>query len=274
MGSTVEYNENEHSFILKTNPFPNHNIENGPYKIGKHVEDAHIYRPNHPLAELILAEIKSQNLPEVELIFDYSSQNKIISPIKQLVGTAGFLQVSQLTINSFESEDYILATAITKNGEVIDQEIVKKLFSLNAKIGEENIKIANQKLLEEEQSKIAKISENILLKNNQFFDDEVEKLDAWAEDMKKSLEIDLKRLDIEIKSKKTHAKKVLILPEKVKLQREIKELEKKRNETRQKLYQAQDKVDEQKEDLLAKIEAKLRQQSELKILFTLKFKII
>ena len=60
----------------------------------------------------------------------------------------------------------------------------------------------------------------------------------------------------------------------MKLQREIKELEKKRNETRQKLYQAQDKVDEQKEELLTKTEAKLKQQSELKILFTVKFKII
>ena len=274
LGNAAQYNENEHSFILKTNPFPNHNIENGPYKIGKHVENAHIYRPNHPLAELILAEINSQNLPEAEIVFDYSNQKTIISPIKQLVGETGFLQVSKLTINSFEIEDHILATAITQNGEVIDQEIVKKLFSLNAQIGEENIKIANQKLLEEEQNKIAKISENILLKNNQFFDDEVEKLDAWAQDMKKSLETDLKRLEIEIKSKKTHAKKVLILPEKVRLQREIKELEKKRNETRQKLYQAQDKVDEQKEELLTKTEAKLKQQSELKTLFTIKFKII
>ena len=274
LGNTAEYNENEHSFILKTNPFPSHNIENGPYKIGKHVEGAHIYRPNHPLAELILAEIKSQNLPEVELIFDYSSQNKIISPIKQLVGETGFLQVSQLTIESFEIEDHILATAITQNGEIIDEEIVKKLFSLNAKISETHLKIENQKLLQEEQNKISKISENILLKNNQFFDEEVEKLDAWAQDMKKSLEIDLKRLDIEIKSKKTYAKKVLILPEKIKLQREIKELEKKRNETRQKLYQSQDKVDEQKEELLTKTEARLKQQSELKILFTVKFKII
>jgi len=274
LGDAAKYNENDHSFILKTNPFPKQNIENGPYKIGKHVEDSHIYRPNHPLAELILAEIKSQNLPDAELVFDYSSHKQIISPIKQMLGSTGFLRVSELTINSFESEDHILATAINEKDEIIDEEIVKKLFSLNAKIGATNLKISNQKLLQEEQNKIGKISENILLKNNQFFDDEVEKLDAWAQDMKKSLEIDLKRLEIEIKSKKTHAKKVLILEEKVKLQREIKELEKKRNETRHKLYQAQDKVDEEKEELLTKIEAKLKQQSNLKTLFTVKFKII
>jgi ERCC4-related helicase len=274
LGDKANYDDGEYSFTLKSNPFPNQNIEQGPYKIGKHIEDAHIYRPNHPLAELILAEIKSQNLPNAEVIFDYSSHGQIISPIKKLVGTSGFLQASELTINSFESEDHILLTATNESGEVIEEEIVRKLFSLNAKIGETNLKIANQKLYQEEQNKISKISESILLKNNQFFDDEVEKLDNWAEDMKKSLEIDLKRLDIEIKSKKTHAKKVLILPEKVKLQREIKELEKKRNEARQKLYQAQDKVDEQKEDLLAKIEAKLKQQSELKTLFTVKFRII
>lgn len=40
----------------------------------------------------------------------------------------------------------------------------------------------------------------------EFFDNEVAKLDKWAEDMKKVLELDLKKLDVDIKIFKTSAK--------------------------------------------------------------------
>jgi ERCC4-related helicase len=273
LGDKAEYASDEYSFTLKQNPFPNENIEEGPYKIGKNIEDTHIYRPNHPLAERILSEIKSKNLSNAELIFDYSGHKQIISPLKKLSGSGGFLKVSELTINSFECEDHILLTAITDSGEILDEEIIKKLFSLRAKIVEENISIENPKLQQEEQNKIKNLSTTIASRNSKFFDDEVEKLDNWADDVKSSLEIELKKLDIEIKTKKTHSKKILILEEKVKVHREIKDAEKKRNELRHKLYKAQDEVDEKKENLLNKIESQLQQQSTLKSLFTIKFKI-
>ena len=44
----------------------------------------------------------------------------------------------------------------------------------------------------------------------QFFDDEMTKLDKWAEDRKNSLEIELKQLDKDIKTLKTESKKILI----------------------------------------------------------------
>jgi predicted nucleic acid-binding Zn-ribbon protein len=102
----------------------------------------------------------------------------------------------------------------------------------------------------------------------------MDKLNKWAEDVKRSLEIELRQLDIDIKTMKTNAKKVLHLEEKVKLQREIKDLEKKRNDMRQKLYQAQDEVDVKKEGLLARVEAQLKQKTTLKTLFTIRWKVI
>lgn len=83
-------------------------------------------------------------------------------------------------------------------------------------------------------------------RNAGFFDNEMDKLDKWADDVKNSLEIELKELDKEIKFRKTEAKKILSLEEKVKTQRQIKEMEKKRNSLRMNLYQAQDEVDGRK----------------------------
>ena len=273
LGENATYSENEYSFKLIQNPFPEEHIEEGPYKIGKNIDDAHIYRPGHPLAELILNKIKAEELNDAELTFDYSNHGQIISPVKMLVGTVGVLQVSMVTIDSFETEDNIIVTAKTNNGEFIDEDVVKKLFLLKAEITDTNIEIVDKEVSEKEKERVTLITAGIADRNSEFFDEEVDKLDKWAEDVKKSLEIELRRLDIEIKAIKTNAKKVVNLEEKIKLQREIKDLEKKRNDMRQKLYKSQDEVDLKKENLLERVEAQLRQQITINTLFKIRFKI-
>jgi hypothetical protein len=120
----------------------------------------------------------------------------------------------------------------------------------------------------------ATLIEDNSLRNSSFFDEEMEKLDKWAEDVKSSLELELKELDKNIKAQKTEAKKILNLDEKIKAQRQIKELEKKRNKMRLELYQAQDEIDTQKETLISQIEARLRQQIDRKPLFRIKWRVI
>lgn len=274
LGDKAIYADHEYSFKLKQNPFSDESIEEGPYKIGKNIDDAHIYRPGHPLAERIIKEIKSKVLPNEELVFDYSNYGQIISPIKELVGASGVMQVSELTIDSFETEDNILVTALKDDGNIIDEEIAKKLFLLSSEISRNHFEVINEEVLQKEKEKINIFTVEIAERNGKFFDEEVDKLDKWAEDVKKSLEIELRRMDIDIKTMKTNAKKILNLEEKVKLQREIKEFEKKRNDMRQKLYQAQDDVDKKKEGLLVKVESQLKQKTTLTSLFTIRFKVI
>ena len=63
-------------------------------------------------------------------------------------------------------------------------------------------------------------------RNGTFYDDEVAKLENWSEDVKKALELDLRKLEIDIKTNKTNAKKIVNLEEKIKTQRDIKDAEK------------------------------------------------
>jgi hypothetical protein len=125
------------------------------------------------------------------------------------------------------------------------------------------------------ENKYLKISTTqIAERNGNFFDHEVDKLDNWAEDVKKALELDLRKLDIDIKTAKTNAKKILNLDEKLSAQREIKDWEKKRNEMRKRLFETQDDVELRKEKLLESVESRLTQQSKLEPLFTIRWRII
>lgn len=276
LGKNADFSTKEYSFMLIKNPFPREKIEAGPYKIGKNIEDAHIYRPAHPLAQRILSEVKNRQLDMVELVFDYSNHSALISVLKPLVGKRGVLKVSHYTVEAFEAEDHIVVSAIDEQGETMNEDIAKKLFNLSAEVIAANGNMTdaeNKGLRDMEDVSICMLAGRIAERNSGFFDTEVEKLDKWAEDMKKALELDLKKMDIDIKTAKTNAKKLTILDEKVKVQRGIKEMEKKRNEMRKRLFQAQDEVEERKENLIDNVEAKLRQKARLEPLFTIRWSV-
>ena len=64
------------------------------------------------------------------------------------------------------------------------------------------------------------------------------------------------------------------MEEKLQAQKEIKEMEVKRNKMRRDLFDSQDMVDKQKEDLIGKIELKLHQKINEKELFLIRWRIV
>lgn len=278
LNNDAEFSKNEFSFVLKRNPIPGQNIHPGPYKIGKNIEDANVFRIGHPLAQHIIEKCKTIDLPLSMVEFDYTGTSKKISILENLIGISGWLSVNVFSIESLETEDHLLLSGITDDGEILDHDHCHRLFSLNGSMANthENLSIPselNELLFKSADSNI----EQILLQNSQrsagFFDEELVKLEKWADDRKTSLEIELKHLDIEIKTRKAEARKYLKLDEKVKAQRQIKEMEKRRNEMRMNLYQHQDDVDQKKENLISDIEARLKQMISKNELFTIRWTI-
>jgi adenine-specific DNA-methyltransferase len=64
---------------------------------------------------------------------------------------------------------------------------------------------------------------------------------------------------------------MLGLEEKLAGQKHIKALEAQRHQKRRSLFDAQDEVDRQRDALIAQIEAKLAQKTELRVLFALRW---
>lgn len=273
----ADFDAEEHSFTLRENPFSNETIHPGPYRAGKNIEDANIYRIGHPLAQRVIEKCKALSLDDQELIFDYSGTPKRISILEPFVEKSGWLSIINLTIKSFEIEDQILFSGISDDGIELDNEQCQRIFSLPATTNPLQTGIDAE--IEEALSRIALRQQDEILqinteRNSGFFDAEMDKLDKWAEDLKNSLELELKELDKEIKARKTEAKKILKLEEKVKTQRQIKEMEKKRSELRQNLYQTQDEIDRRKESLIKEIEMRLEQEIEKDELFTVRWNIL
>ncbi|KAF0153575.1 MAG: hypothetical protein FD143_107 [Ignavibacteria bacterium] len=276
----------EHSFYLHTNPFPQEFIHHGPYKITKSGDDANIYRIGHPLAQRIIEECKSCTMGNHDVIFTY--RDKIISIIEQFINKSGWLIAQYYSISSFEQEDYVILSALTDDGIVLDLEQCSKLFLLDGEMtsghaesrqsrdeASPNIPLQTITIL---QDNLKKEKEIILdhnkERNSKYFDEEITKLECWADDLKGSLELELKDLDREIGVKKSEARKILNLEEKVSAQREIKDMEKKRSELRRNLFLAQDEVDKRKEKIIEDIEARLQQKIETKELFTIRWTLI
>jgi ERCC4-related helicase len=269
------FSNKEYSFTLNQNPFPEILIHSGPYKIGRHVPDINVYRINHPLAELIIRDCKDKILTSKTLKFQYTDTGRKISALNELIGKSGYLQLSLFTINSFESEDFLLLSGVTQEGEILESEILQKLFSLTAR--EEKLLavpvLVKQQLRTLTSNQIESVMQRNLTKNSKFFNDEFDKLDKWAEDMKLSLEKEIKDIDAELKLRKAEARKVMELAQKVEEQRLIKELEKKRNEKRRKLFESQDEIDNRKEKLLSEIETRLKQKTSEELLFIIRWEL-
>jgi hypothetical protein len=155
------------------------------------------------------------------------------------------------------------------------QIVDSKLLAAGGRVGRETEVPAtvSEKLATEFESSKTAVLAQIAERNSRFFDEEIEKLERWAEDLKEGLEHELKELDAEIKATKKEAKLQRELEAKPAVHRKAKELEGERSRRRRMLYDAQDEIGRKKERLISEVEARLEQRVEAEPLFTIHWKI-
>ncbi len=251
-------------------------IPTGLYELPRRTGDAHFFRVNHPLGEAIVSRARSRDLPTAEIMFDYSNHEGRISQIEPIIGNTGWLAASLLTVDALgQSEDYLLLSGIGDDGAVLGTEAASRLMtvagSVMGEITEPNdvaSALADALLVQQQ-----KIRRDISERNARFFEAEADKLDGWADDLKVGLERELKELDRQIKDARRAATIALSLEEKLAGQKAVKALEADRTTKRRSLFDAQDKIDEQRTTLIAQIEGKLEQKSEVQPLFTIRWRV-
>jgi adenine-specific DNA-methyltransferase len=101
----------------------------------------------------------------------------------------------------------------------------------------------------------------------------VNKLYRWGEDVKLSLESEIKDLDKEVRELRRSSVLAQSLQDKLNLQKEIREIERRRTGKRRDLFNAQDSIDTQRDDLIGTVEEKLKQTSTVEPLFTIRWTI-
>jgi adenine-specific DNA-methyltransferase len=230
------------------------------------------YRQDHPLATQIIEQALSRNLPPAAVTLDYAAHHQVISVLKPLLGTSGWLELAKLTVESLDTEEFLIFAARADSGQKLDEEMCRKLFLLPAKM--ETLQSGSMPdlssiLQTEIQGKLKQVEE----RNMKFFDEEVLKLDRWSDDLKQGLEREIKELDRQIREARKTSALAGLLRDKLETQKTLKSLEGERNRKRRELFDAQDAIDGQRDELIKRIEGQLRQRHAAKPVFSFRWRL-
>ncbi len=275
LGDHAEF-RGDATFRLKTMPFAGHvpDIPLGVYELPRRSGDAHLYRLSHPLAERLLERAKARELPLSEVRIRYDAHEGKVTLLEPFVGSAGWLALSLFSVESLDqAEDHLIFAGVTEDGDPLDDETTARMLTLPSEAGEpcDADQAAIATLESQTASRQATIQRDISARNARFFEAEVDKLDGWADDLKVALEREIKEFDRLIKDARRRTSTVLTLEEKLASQKQIKALEAERNQKRRSLFEAQDQVDKQREELIAKTEQKLTQKCRFEQLFLVRW---
>jgi len=247
----------------------------GLYELPRRSGEAHLYRLNHPLAEALLAQAKDRDLPPAEICFHYGLHDGKVSQLEPFIGKTGWLTLSLFSVESLDqAEDHMIIAASTDEGEMLEEEVAVRLLMLPGNLAEQIHGSQPAQLNASIQYRQAAIQRGISERNARFFEAEADKLDGWADDLKVGLEREIKELDRQIKEARRATTTALTLEEKLAGQKQIKAFESQRNLKRRSLFEAQDEVDRQRDELIVQIEGKLQQRHELLPLFSIRWRLM
>jgi len=267
--------DGQYSFVLHTNPFPGEPIHPGPYRLAKNVEDANTYRVGHPLAQRVLGLALDLSTPSAEIAFDYAGSGKRIAIIEPFVGQSGWLMCSRLTMEALEAEDHLVLVGFADDGRELDSSQCRRLFDLPGRIEKDAPppETATARLGEVASRHRTLLLDEQTTRNGRWFDEEMDKLEHWAEDRRATLKGDLDRLDQELKDARKAARLAGTLPEKLERQRNVRNLETKRDEAWRAFDQASREIDRKKDALLDEIARRLEQSTDDVPLFTIRWQL-
>ncbi len=227
----------------------------------------HFFSQQHALAVQLIEEAISRPLAVACLHLDYLAHGRRVTVLEPYCGTSGWLRAFRLNVNSFQDEEFVLLAGVTDSGESLDQELCDRLLTLPARADGAPGRLRPEAISAAADAAVRRTLGEVAERNLRFFDEEVAKLDRWAEDLKLSLEQEIKELDREIRDARKNALQAITLQEKLEAQKALKSLQEARNRKRKELFEAQDAVEVKRDDLIAKLERQAEQTHDVHPLF-------
>ena len=259
-------------------------IPMGRYELPRRSEEAHVYRLQHPLAQSLLKLAQRATPEPSKLLLDYDGYGVHVAALKALRGSEGVVAVQLIRVQSLGATEEFLLASSTAGAHLLDAELTERLLSLpghakplpRADAAPVQVPLSP----EHEQSRLdfaaasvviplplrtalahqrAEVVSGVERRNLSLFSDETDKLDAWADDLKVSLEREIKDLDRRIKETRTKGKGAATLAEKVAAQKDQRDLESHRDKKRRELFARQDEIQAKRDGLIEELEKQLGQ---------------
>lgn len=270
----AEFDQERLQFTLLPNPF-SPNFSSGTYTLLKSEEHLLRYRVNHPLARALFKEASTLETPVCKINFHLSTHPVQINALEPFTGKAGVLRLAKIEVQSLEITDHLLITAITDQGEQLEPEIAKRLFQLSAfsevgQVNEEEISALDD--LQKRQ--IKGLATDLQAKDAKYLNQEVQKLNRWADDRTYMVEKELRDLKKRIRDLGNEAKLKTRPEEQLEIQRKLRDLSRQQRQKRQQIFDVEDQIEKQRDLMIGQIEERMQRQLRDETVFTIRWNIL
>lgn len=267
------FDDGTHTFSL-TKPVPG--CEMGPYRLTTDNEREGIpYRLSCPLAQYVLRQAQGIELPTGKITF-IPSENMIRITLPEYLQKAhGYLQLSNLDITAFDSEQYSILTAYTSDGTPVPQEDCEKLF-LCAGTFEGISPLADsviKKLKQNTKQHITGKLQTIDSRNLVYFRAEEDRIFRWEQDMVSTLEKELDTVKRQIREMERVSRQAQSMEEKLEANRRLQELERQKRKKRNELADREDEIGEQRKRMIAALDRRMVKQTSSSDVFVIEWQV-
>ena len=261
------FDEKRLAFDLKESPLAK--VPSGAYELirkgEKPSEHAHLYRLSHPLGEYVLDTGRRLETPVAEMVFNLSGHEAKLSALQNLPEKSGWLELNLLELQSFQQEEHLVFTAITDGGTLLDEEQCELIFRLQGESlssSSDGLALQPDSLLTETVTRQldARLS-RLLDENNQYFQRERSKLEAWADDQLLSAEQKLEDTRARIKEAKRQARLAESVEQQKHAEEELQRLSRLQRRQRQEIFDVEDEIEARRDALIDALERQMHQSS-------------
>jgi len=232
------------------------------------------------LADRLIEEARSRTLPDQKLVFDYKAYRANgqprLSDLERVSGKAGWLKVSLLRAETaLGTRESIVVAAATDDGNVLAPETAERLFLVPAVASAADASYPADSMAAIEESARTAAQHEAEAESRTWLDEEIEKLEAYLDDLESISQRRIKELEAEAKAaqKALLANQSITLVEKLEEQRRINSL---RMESRDLIFQSQKQAHEIRDEMnvkLGEVAAKLAITPKITPLMTIRWEL-
>lgn len=279
--SSCQWHESEYAFELPTPPTPN--ILSGHYRLRSCIEDpsrpAHLHRLQAPLGQWLISKAIGKMLPPSSVRFQLSGHGERLSALEPEKSKRGWMRVEKLDVDSDAKEQFLLVSAVREDGSSLDPEVAIRMFDLDGVESKE--KGEGAAAYADMQGPLSKAADQLragtLMRaaqaGNQRFQEARDRIRRWADEKIAGAERDLDEIKDAIIAMERESE-LATTPESLEeAQTRIRALEKRRRQARERIYDAEDEVKIERDDLIQKLKQHGEQKSRTHFLFEIAWEI-
>lgn len=227
------------------------------YSLNKSCSNHEIYYGlNTELGQKVLEKAKQIKECYGQIVFNKSNYPYKISALEELIDKHGFIIVKKLVLHAVENEEYLVINGILDDGTRLDEDICKKLFRLDTSEKIFNTSPSGQlinNLIEDSNINVNRIREISIEKNNTNLQNEIDKINQWADDKIQSTQLSVENMREERKNLQKDSEMASNFVEKKEIEEKILLLSKKIKESWLMLAESEDKIETERKRMIQNI---------------------